>query len=221
MPAVVAVLIVATVAAGCASARPGVAAQIGSVRVTLADVDEATANICTAFLPQIKDQNATYPLKVLSTFVVGSLTQQAIARQVADEYDLTLPADFEEQVASAEAAAEEVPAEVRDSYLELSKAGPYAVAIQQAAGRQALLAEGAAPASPDEEKAKGGEVFAKWVAEHAVAIDPRFGLEIADGEVVPADTSVAVPVSPAALAGAAEQMNQSVAAALPEPQRCN
>jgi hypothetical protein len=217
----VGLLLAAGLLGGCASARPGVAAEVGSTRLTLADVDEATADICTAFLPQIKEQGATYPLKVLSNFVTGSLTRQAIARQVAEENDLLLPATYDEQMAEAEKAAEEIPSEVRETYLELAKAGPYADTIMLVAGRQALIDEGVPSSTQEEQAARGKEVFAAWVSEHTVEIDPRFGLEVVDGDVVPTDTSVAVPVSPAALAGAAEQMDQAVAAALPESQRCN
>lgn len=217
------VLAVACVAllGGCASARPGVAAQVGSSRITLAEVDEASVNLCKAFLPQIETEGGTYPLKVLSGFVVGSLTRQAIARQVADELGIKTPATYADQVAAVEAAAEQIAAEVRETYLELSIAGPYADAIMLEAGRQALADEGVAEAPPEEQLVRGQRVFAAWVEENQVEIDPRYSLQVVEGNVVAADTSTSVAVSPAALTGQAEQMDPAAAAQLPSSQRCN
>jgi hypothetical protein len=206
---------------GCASARPGVAAQVGSSRITLAEVDEASVNLCTAFLPQIETEGGTYPLKVLSGFVVASLTRQAMARQVASDYDLSTPATYDEQVAAAEAAAEQIAEDVRETYLELSVAGPYADAIMQEAGRAALAEDGVTEATPEEQLTRGQQVFADWVEDNEVEIDPRYSLQVVDGSVVAADTSTSVAVSPAALAGQADQMDPAAAAELPSSQRCN
>lgn len=218
---VVATLCVAGLLGGCASARPGVAAQIGDTRLTLANVDDATADLCTAFLPQFKENKATYPLKVLSGFVVGSLTRQAMAEQVAAEYGVEPSPTYDEQVAAAETAAQEIPEDVRANYLELSTASPYADSIMQEAGRKALEEEGDASDDPEAQTARGREIFADWVEDNTVVIDPRYGLAVIEGDLAPADTGVSVAVSPAALAGTAEQMDPAAAAALPEPQRCN
>jgi hypothetical protein len=218
---VVATLCVVGLFSGCAGARPGVAAQVGTTRVTLATVDDATADLCSAFLPQFEESGATYPLNVLSGFVVGSLTRQAMAEQVAAEYGVEPSPTYDEQVAAAENAAEEIPEDLRANYLELSTAGPYADSIMQQAGRQALEEEGAASDDLEVQTARGREIFADWVDENTVVIDPRYGLAVIEGDLAPADTDVSVPVSPAALAGAAEQMDPALAAALPESQRCN
>ncbi len=160
---IVASLCVVGLLSGCASARPGVAAQVGTTRLTLADVNDATADLCTAFLPQFEESGATYPLKVLSGFVVGSLTRKEMAEQVAAEYDVEPSATYEEQVDAAETAAEEIPEEVRANYLELSSAGPYADSIMQEAGRSALEAEGDASDDPEVQTARGRQIFADWV----------------------------------------------------------
>ncbi len=209
------------VVVGCASARPGVAAQVGSSRITLAEVDAAALDLCTAFLPQIEAEGGTYPLKVLSGFVVGSLTRQSIAEQIAAARNIDVPPGYDEQVGAVEAAAEQIAAGVRDTYTELSVAGLYADAITQEAGRLALAEEGTADATPEDQVARGREVFAEWVADHTVEIDPRYQLAVVGGDVVTADTSVSVAVGPAALAGQAEQLDPAAAAALPSSQRCN
>jgi hypothetical protein len=216
-----ALLVAAGLVSGCASARPGVAAQVGDSRVTLAAVDEATADLCTAFLPQIQEEGKTYPLKVLSVFVAGSLTRQAIARQVSREYDVPLPASYQEAVDAAEAEAEAKPEEVRASFIKLSQARPYAAAIQAEVGRRSLEAEGADASDAEAQAARGAKIFAEWVEDNTVEIDPRYGLAIIDGQVAPADTSVSLAQSPAALAGAAEEMDPAAAALLPASQRCN
>lgn len=221
LSATCALLIAAGLVSGCASARPGVAAQVGDSRVTLASVDEATADLCTAFLEQIQQEGATYPLKVLSNFVAGSLTRQAIAREVSREYDIPLPASYQDVVDEQEAAAEAIPEDVRASYIKLSQAGPYADAIQTEAGRLALEEEGADSSVVEDQAARGAQIFAEWVEVNTVEIDPRYGLAVVDGQVTPADTSVSLAQSPAAVAGAAEQMDPAAAAQLPESQRCN
>lgn len=216
-----ALLVAAGLVSGCASARPGVAAQVGDSHVTLAAVDEATADLCTAFMPQIQEEGATYPLKVLSVFVAGSLTRQAIAQQVSRDYDVPVPASYQDAVDAAEAQAEEIPEEVRASYIKLSQAGPYADAIQAEVGRRALDEEGADSSVAEDQAARGAQIFADWVADNTVEIDPRYGLAIVDGQVIPTDTSVSLAQSTAAVAGAAEQMDPAAAAALPPSQRCN
>jgi hypothetical protein len=216
-----ALLAVVVLASGCASARPGVAAQVGDTRVTVADVDQATSDLCVAFLPQIKEQGATYPLKVLSEAVVRALTSEAIARGVSRDFDIPLPSTFQDTIDAAEAQAEVVPEDVRGSYIEVAQANAYAAVIMTEAGRLALEDEGAPSDVPEEQAARGAQIFSDWVADNTVEIDPRYALDVVDGQVVPTDTSVSLAVGSAALAGAAEQMDPPLAAQLPSSQRCN
>ncbi|MGL5810717.1 MAG: hypothetical protein ACRCYQ_12300 [Nocardioides sp.] len=220
--AVVALGVMVGLLTGCSGARPGIAVQAGDTRITVSEVTEATRNLCTAFKPQIKADGQTYPMKVLSSFVVNALAGRAVARQVADEYDIGLPTDYDDQIAEIEQASKQIDGRVRDTYVEMASAGPYAQAILFAAGRKKLAADGEDATEATEEALgeAGVSVFAEWAEENQVEIDPRYGVALIDGQFKPIDGSVSVAVSKIATDGQAEQMDPAAAAKLPAGQRC-
>src|SRR6478735_8195647 len=82
--------LVATVAAlslsGCGVASPGVASEVGNQTVSMSDVDRLTSGYCDALRPQLESGGQIYPIRYLRGYVVGNLTLEAAAKQLADEY---------------------------------------------------------------------------------------------------------------------------------------
>ena len=210
----------AFVLAGCGAVQPGVAARVGEETVTDTEVDRAAADICTLSEPQLSSSGQQVPFSLLRTRALALLTIAAIARQVAEEYDVQPGTGYRTQVAEFERTAETLPEEVRDTYVELSAAVPYAEAVKREAGRVSLAADGVADPSGRDARARGEQIFDVWPVEHDVRIDPRYGVRVVDGDLVPADTDVSYPVSPTALAAKAEQLDQAAVANLPATQRC-
>ena len=53
-----------------------------------------------------------------------------------------------------------------------------------------------------------------------MTFDPKFGVDLVDGEARPVDTSLSYPVGEAAVAGAQQNPDPSYAQTLPGSQRC-
>lgn len=218
--AAVVTLLVSGLVSGCAGARPGVAAQVGDQTITLNAVDDATQDLCEVFLPQIKEQGQKFPLSALRNLAVEAMLTGEIAHQIAGANDLEPGQDYYSQYAVQQQAALQLPKKVRGTYLELSTAATYATSIKQQLGLASLKADGVSDPSSEDQLARGEEIFAQWIDDKGIELDPRFGLAIVDGSVAPSDTGVSTPVSAAALAGAKEQMDPGEVAKLPAAQRC-
>ncbi len=218
--AVVAAVSVALLVSGCAGARPGVAVQAGAEHITLKAVDQATRDLCQVFLPQITQQNQSFPLRVIRNLAVEAMTTRLIAETIADEQGLKPTEDYFDQYAVQTQTAQSLDEEVRTTYVELSTASTYSDSIKRQWGLVSLRADGQSAPSGDDQLARGNQLFAEWIDSHDVSFDPRFGMALVDGKAVAADTGVSSPVSAAAVAGLAEQMAAADVAKLPETQRC-
>jgi hypothetical protein len=96
----------------------------------------------------------------------------------------------------------------------------YTQSIQAAVGRQLLDEEGAGDAKYSDTVARGQAVYEDWTAENGVTFDPKFGVDLVDGEARAVDTSLSYPVGEAAVAGAQQTPDPSYAQTLPGSQRC-
>jgi hypothetical protein len=220
LTAVAVTLLVSGLVSGCAGARPGVAAEVGTKAITLNAVDDATQDLCEVFRPQIQEQGQMFAMSAIRNLAVEAMITGEIAKQIADAEGLKPGDDYFSQYAVQQQASLQLPEELRGTYLELSTAATYAASIKQQAGLAALQDEGIASPSSEDQLARGEQIFALWADEKGVDLDPRFGLTVVDGSVKAVDTGVSTPVSAAALAGAAEQMDPADVAKLPAAQRC-
>jgi hypothetical protein len=92
--------------------------------------------------------------------------------------------------------------------------------VQVAVGAQVLEEQGVSEPKYSQRLKEGRRVFDEWVAEHDVQFDPALGVELADGQVAPVDTSLSYPAGKDAQAGDAEQPDPTYARGLPDAHRC-
>ncbi|WP_240617386.1 hypothetical protein [Nocardioides speluncae] len=206
--------------AGCGQIHPGAAAQVGEQRVTMSEVDDIAADVCTAFEPQFQQQQQIIPMRYVKQAVVQAATMRELVRQVAEERAVDAPESYREDLAKVEAQAADVPASARDSFIEFLSTEPYVNAMLLQAGGEALQDEGQAQPTNEEAAARGASLLSDYAREVGVDIDPRYGLELQDGEIVPTDRSVSLAVSDLATRAEAAEPDQEYAANLGESQRC-
>lgn len=206
---------------GCAGgASPGVAARVGDETITSARVSAATEHMCTALTPQFESEGQVVPIGVISQFVVRVLALGAQAEQIAEEHGITPSPAYERDVAERTRAAASFPQEVREDYIEVMSTQAYASDILDQVGRAKLAAEGFAEPTLDQVGQAGADVFTVWPDANGIEVDPKHGLELADGQLVPSDTNLSLAISDEAKSGLAAQPDAAYANSLPSSQRC-
>jgi peptidyl-prolyl cis-trans isomerase SurA len=217
-------VVAALTLSGCGNAGPGVAAKVGDQTVTASDVDRLTEGYCRALEQQIEAQGQVVPMRLVRTFVAGSLTLRAAAEQLADENDISRPDGYADQVKQVETQSEGLPAAHRDDFVEVGSARVYVTALERQIGGRLLLNEGNPSANDDEKVSRGREELVVWLGEHGVDINPRYGFAIKDGNIVDVTNDTSYPLSADAVAAgkfnASAGPDQTYSASLPASQRC-
>lgn len=204
---------------GCAgSASPGVAAKVGDETISSSRVDEATGHLCTALSDQFEGQ--TVPLGVIRQGVVQLLALASEAEQIAEEYGVSPSANYERDLAERTRAASVMPEEVREDYIEVMSTQALASDILDQVGRAKLAAEGFDEPTVDQVTQAGADVFKVWPDANGIEVDPKYGVELTDGQLVPTDTNLSFALSDEAKAGLATEPDPAYANSLPSSQRC-
>ena len=202
---------------GC-GAQPGVAARVGDDSISLSQVDRDAALLCEAFEPQLQGQ--VYPMRFLRAQVLGSLLERTIGHQVAAEYGVEAGASYQALVSEQRAGYESLPERTRATVLDLATASAYRQSVLEAAADAELRAEGVAAPTQQQVAERGQDIFNQWPNDHEVVLDPRFGLEVVDGQIASADTALSFGLSAAARDGSAAEPDPTYAQSLPDSQRC-
>lgn len=211
----------AALLSGCGATSPGVAVSVGEQTVSVAEVDEAADAVCRSVERELRSGNQVVPLGQMRQYTLSLLAAAAQARQIADEYDVEPGADFRRARAQVAAQAEAtLPEHLQEPYIEAMSAEALVSSVISAAGEAALSAEGVEDPSTEQVSQRGSDIFATWPDAHGVDVDPRYGLELVDGQLRLADTSLSTAVSDPARAAAAEQPDPAYARSLPGSQRC-
>jgi hypothetical protein len=206
---------------GCAgSASPGVAAKVGDETISSARVDEATGHLCTAFSDQLKGAGQVVPMGVVRQYVLQMFALGSEAEQIAEEYGVTPSANYQRDVAEHVRTASVMPEEVRDDYVEVMSTQALASDILDQVGRAKLAAEGFEEPTVDQVTQAGADVFSVWPDANGIEVDPKYGVELTDGQLVPTDTNLSFAVSDEAKAGLAAEPDPAYANSLPSNQRC-
>lgn len=215
--------VVASVAllSGCAgSASPGVAVDVDGEEITVAEVDRATSAICTSVEPDLRGQNNTLAMSNVRQFVVSLLTASAQARRLAEEYGVEPGPEYHRQVAQLEVTAEAFPADTRADYVEVMSTESLVNSVVEAVGRASLAEDGITDPEVEQVAQRGQDLFSSWPDDHEVVIDPRYGLEVSGGQLVPADTNLSIAVSDEAKKAMQEEPDPAYARSLPDLHRC-
>ena len=209
---------------GCGAApalEPGVAARVGDSRISVSRVDQVTESYCQAAEQQLS-QGQVIAQHLLRGQTAGALALRSAADQFAAEEGVTADPSYDRAVQNAEQSLASLSADERQALIDVQGAGAYVSAVELAAGRRIVAKQGTTGAAEDKAaQAAGAAAFQKWLADHDVHLDPRFGVSISGGRTQPEDTSLSYPVSDAAKNGAADNADPGYASALPGSQRCN
>jgi peptidyl-prolyl cis-trans isomerase SurA len=205
---------------GCGAARPGVAAQVGDETITVATIDDAASALCD-YIKSGGQQ--VVPRSFARSYLLVSLVQESIGRQVAAEYDVTAGPDYLTRVAGVREQLKAVPDAQRDALLILNTGTPYHDAVLQEAAKAVLAEQGVASPSPEQVQGQTKLLAAQWAAGNVVDVDPRFSVTVTDGVAAPTGNgSLGLAVSGAATSGAVEDPAtlSEYAQSLPASQRC-
>lgn len=209
------------VLSGCAgSASPGVAVDVDGQTISVAEVDRGTAAVCTSVEPDLRGAGNTVALGNVRQFVVTLLAASEQARQLADEYGVKPGPEFSRQVSQLRLTSQAFPEEVREDYVEVMSAEPLVTSVVDAVGRASLEQDGVADPTVEEISQRGQDLFQSWPDQHAIDVDPRYGLAVVDGQLQPADTNLSVAVGDVAKSASAAEPDPVYARALPAGHRC-
>lgn len=204
----------------CAGASPGVAVNVGEESITVNEVDEVAANYCDAIEDQLTANGQVVPLSFLRGGIAARMANRSIGEQLSADYDVEPGRTYDQQVAELTQSTASFDEEVRDAVILVDTEQAYTQSIQAAVGRQLLDEEGAGDVKYSDTVARGQAAYEDWTAENGVTFDPKFGVDLVDGEAQPVDTSLSYPVGEAAVAGAQQNPDPSYAQTLPGSQRC-
>lgn len=209
------------VLSGCAgSASPGVAVAVDGQTISVAEVDRGTAAVCTSVEPDLRGAGNTVALGNVRQFVVTLLAASEQARQLADEYGVKPGPEFSRQVSQLRLTSRAFPEEVREDYVEVMSAEPLVTSVVDAVGRASLEQDGVADPTVEEISQRGQDLFQSWPDQHAIDVDPRYGLAMVDGQLQPADTNLSVAVGDVAKSASATEPDPVYARTLPAGHRC-
>lgn len=215
------------VLSGCTGdVSPGVAATVGEETLSVSEVDRATRSMCTSIVEGVGtggQSPSSIPLSFVRQGTLQLLALDAQARQIAEAYDVEPGADHARERAGRMQAAEALPAEARADYVKVMSANALAVSLLDKVGRAELARSGGGRVSAAQAGQAGLEVFRAWPQEHGIDVDPRYGLEVVDGQLTSVDTHTSVAVSDSARQGLVTDLGQVDPAyleSLPSSQRC-
>jgi peptidyl-prolyl cis-trans isomerase SurA len=218
--------VAAVLLTGCGAApafEPGVAARVGSDRISVTQVDQVAARYCQAAETRLS-KGQVIAQHFLRGQTAAALALRAAASQFAAEQGVSPDPSYDHAVQSAEQSLSSLGTDQREALIDVQGAGAYVAAVELAAGRKLVAKQGSTAtsgaAADKAAQAAGESAFKKWLADHDVHLDPQFGVSISDGTTKPADTSLSYPVSSAARSGAANSADPTYASTLPETQRC-
>ena len=200
--------------------HPGVAAQVGDDEVKVSQVDAIASDYCSAITEQLRGENQVLPLRYLRGGIAGQLALVAAAEQLAEEYDVEPGVQYDQKVADLQGAVSALPEGQQEAVIAIESSSTYITGVQQAVGTQILRRQGTAQPTTAEATQAGQKAYRAWLDEHDVDIDPQFGVEVRDGQTVPADTSLSYAVGDTAKKGGADTPDPAYAGSLPAAHRC-
>lgn len=192
---------------------PGVAARVGDESVSVERVSDVSDDYCAA-IQQLEPQ--VIPNTYLNQTVAGSLALRSAADQLLAANDVELDGSYDAAVEQAKQQFADLSGARLDAFIEVAGAQTYAAATAIAVGRAEL---GGSP-TDEEALAAGQQELTSWIDDHDVEIDPRYGVNIDDGQVALEDSSLSFGLSDTAKQAGAEQPDTTYAAGLPSTQRC-
>ncbi len=211
--------------------RPGVAVEVDGASLSSGTVDEYASYFCEAI------DSGAFGADVgavargeLRRGVAGNLARKLAAEQFAADYAVTPGSYYDTVRAQSAQTLTSLPEDARAALVDVQSADAYVNEVALAAGEQALAAEGREDVKPAEAQDRGAQLFASWLSQNGVEIDPSIGITLAeDGSWVPEDASTSTASSSAAVLGLSDPVDDtgqpnpeytSYVKSLPDSQRC-
>lgn len=227
-------LALAVMAAGCSVAgtgfQPGTAAQVNGADLETETVNDYATSFCSAIEAGAFGPVGSVARAELRQGVAGNLVLKLAAEQFAEEYGVQPGTGYETARTQVAQGAAALPEGATDALVAVQSAPAYVDGVAVAVGQAALTREGVTAPTPQEALQRGTEIFAGWLAEQQIEIDPSLGIEITDQagwaladrstSVAASSTAVLSSGSPVDEAGQPDPEYTAYVASLPESQRC-
>jgi hypothetical protein len=201
--------------------HPGVAAQVGDETITTKHIDQVTTDFCSAAEEDSKDEPGRQPqaMRSLAQRFTVVLVTQAITEQLADDYDVKPTSSYNSYLAQLRTQLGKLDDDQRDAAVEILGAQNYTQDVLSTIGAQELAKQdGGATPTDDDKYAAGQDVLEKWIADHEVEVNPKYGLDVETG--APIDTDLSYALGGTAKDGVSQDPSAGYAAGLPDPQSC-
>lgn len=199
-----------------AGSNPGQAVRINDDSISLAEVDDVAAAVCSVLQAAPQESATVYSGAQLRTAAQQGLALRVMADQLVEAYDLTLPA-----------TADDGADQVRSQYAAVADADDLETALPAFTGTQhfsnvlvALGLEELGPEAGDQALSAGVAKAQEWQADADIETNPLLpSLEIGTDSILAERDDLTVAVSDQAKQASAEDASAD-AADLPESQRC-
>lgn len=209
---------------GCAELHPGSAAVVGSQSIPHDKVDELATALCSTNVASAEAQGQPapeLPSRGAREAALQILLDTALSQQFGEEAGV----DPDQQMVSQALAQNEqglalLPEGQREGFRVVLKEYAEGQLMLIEAGRQALESNGESEISDDQAIAEGQRLRTEFVEGIEVEVDPRYGSFIR-GTVQPGASSLSVPVSDEAMAGARAEPAPAWVSGLPASQKCS
>ena len=178
--------------------RPGAAAQVGDVRITTDEVDDTLDTVCDFLSSR---QQGGYPMSVVRQQLVGGLVQASAVTQVMEETGAELGDDYQAQLQGLEDQYADLPDDIREAYLSVTRAGAVvaygtaAIGVALGAPAPSGATDPSDPTATDEATTRGQDAVDAWFDDHDVSIDPIYQLALVDGTLTGDFAGTSVPQS--------------------------
>jgi len=203
--------------------HPGIAAQVGDDTITTKHIDQVTDDYCTAVetvtkgQPEAADQQAQ-PMRYLTREFANDLIIRSAAEQLAETYDVKPTSAVNSSLAKLEPELVKLDDEQHDAVVEVIEARAYAQDVLTTIGAIELAKDGNSSATDEDKYAAGQDVLEKWIADHDVEVNPKYGLDV--GSAAQVDTDLSYPLGKTARGGLSEKVDPAYAASLPDHLVC-
>lgn len=219
-----AVAAVAALALSGCQIHPGAAAVVGSDRISDAQVDALARGLCSANITGAKAQGQPVPELASRGARQGAL-QVLLDSALSIQFGHSQHVTPDESVVSQALTQNEqglamLPASQRADFTAALKQYAEGQTILIAVGRKALQAQGQTNVADQQALAEGQRLRAQYVKHVTVQVDPRYGTW-SNGSLQAGASSLSVPVSARAKAGAASNPGASFVSQLPASQKCS
>jgi hypothetical protein len=200
---------------------PGVAAEVDGHTFSTVEVDELAEALCAVNTAQPSSTEAgEVSGRQVRGAAVSRLVQVQLAEQLGEEEGLRPDeARVAQQLKGVEEQLTDVPDDQLDTFMDSYEQLVRGADVLAQLGRRSLQEQGQQDVDDTAALDEGSRLLQEYAREADVELDPRFGT-FEDGQVVPGDGSLSVPVSQNAVNGVSPEPSPEFLSGLPPSQKC-